>query len=218
MDEDIEETNVRKNSVKRHKPINRKTKLSIVFDEKARKEFLTGFRRRKLERKRKAQEQLKEWLKEEKKRIKKEAREEIKKLVLTNRPIPELEHLHEEEYDLPDHTVSVVELNPVDLESKNNWIGSNRVQYETDKEDESEKEDDEKEKESSELLGMELKSEKDVRKAIKHKATKQVQKSKAFQTKQRLEKKKQIKKSHKNKHQRVKTRMKKEKFKGHKKR
>ncbi|KAG8264229.1 hypothetical protein J6590_017246, partial [Homalodisca vitripennis] len=90
-------------------------------------DFLTGFHRRKLGRKRKAQEELKQWLKEEKKRIKKEAKEEIKKLVLTNRPIPELEHLHSEEYELPNHSVSIVELSSTALENKNHWIGSNKV-------------------------------------------------------------------------------------------
>ncbi|XP_046686219.1 nucleolar protein 12-like [Homalodisca vitripennis] len=173
-DEGVEEKRV----AKRHKPINRKTKLSIVFNENARKDFLTGFHRRKLGRKRKAQEELKQWLKEEKKRIKKEAKEEIKKLVLTNRPIPELEHLHSEEYELPNHSVSIVELSSTALENKNHWIGSNKVQYETDKEEESDS--DQEENEGSKLLGMELKTEKDVKKAIKHQATKQVQKSKAF--------------------------------------
>lgn len=86
-----------------------------------------------------------------------------------------------------------------------------QVQYETDKEDGSEEE--EEKEEESELLGMELKSQKDVKKAIKHKATKQVQKSKAFQIQQRLLKKNQMKKSHKNKHERVKTLIKKGKFK-----
>lgn len=36
------------------------------------RDFLTGFRKRKTERKKKAEEELKNWLKEEKKRIKKD--------------------------------------------------------------------------------------------------------------------------------------------------
>ena len=47
-------------------PRNKKTKTSIVFDADARKEFLTGFRKRKNERRRKAKEQLERELKEEK--------------------------------------------------------------------------------------------------------------------------------------------------------
>uniref|UniRef100_A0A1B6KDK6 Nucleolar protein 12 n=1 Tax=Graphocephala atropunctata TaxID=36148 RepID=A0A1B6KDK6_9HEMI len=210
-DEGISEKRI----VKRRKPINRKTKLSIVFNEDARKDFLTGFHRRKMGRQKKAQEELKQFLKEEKKRIKKEAKDSLKKLVLSTRPIPELEHLHSEEYELPNHSVSIVELSSSALESKNHWIGSNKVQYETDKEGGSDSDKEEEEGESN-LLGMELKSEKDVKKAIKQQATKQVQKSKAFQTKQRIEKKKQMKKSSKNKHERVKARMKKQKFKGNK--
>ena len=49
-------------------PKNRSTKTSIVFDEAARTEFLTGFRKRKEERRKKAKEQRE-----------KEAKEEIKK-------------------------------------------------------------------------------------------------------------------------------------------
>lgn len=43
--------------------------IAIVF---LSRDFLTGFRKRKTERKKKAEEELKNWLKEEKKRIKKD--------------------------------------------------------------------------------------------------------------------------------------------------
>lgn len=47
---------------------NKATKTAVVFDAAARKEFLTGFRKRKNERRKKAQEQIVKDLKEEKKK------------------------------------------------------------------------------------------------------------------------------------------------------
>ncbi|XP_017302699.1 nucleolar protein 12 [Diaphorina citri] len=54
------------------KPINRRTKVNLVFDEKARQDYLTGFQKRNQERRQRNQERLEQKLKEEKKRIKKE--------------------------------------------------------------------------------------------------------------------------------------------------
>lgn len=54
------------------------------------REFLTGFRKRKLQRKKQATEVLEQQLKEERKRIRLEAKHAYKKLVVTNRDIPEL--------------------------------------------------------------------------------------------------------------------------------
>lgn len=56
--------------VKKRRAKNKATKTSIVFDVGARKEFLTGFRKRKNERRRKAKEQLEREVKEEIKRAK----------------------------------------------------------------------------------------------------------------------------------------------------
>ena len=47
------------------KPRNKSTKMSVVFDEASRKDFLTGFRRRKNERRRKAMEKMEKKFKEE---------------------------------------------------------------------------------------------------------------------------------------------------------
>merc|ERR1712071_189087 len=55
------------NSVKRvfRNPKNRQTKVHLIFDEKARKEYLTGFRKRKAERKKKYDEKMKKEMKKE---------------------------------------------------------------------------------------------------------------------------------------------------------
>ncbi len=62
------------------KQINRKNKLRIVFDENARKDFLTGFRRRKEERRQKAKEQIELNLKNEIKKIKSESQTKVRRV------------------------------------------------------------------------------------------------------------------------------------------
>ena len=49
----------------------------VVFDERARKEFLTGFHKRKDERRKKAQEEIEQKLKEEIKKIKLETKDKV---------------------------------------------------------------------------------------------------------------------------------------------
>lgn len=129
-------------------------------------------------------------LKEERKRLKAEAKESYKKLLVSSRPIPEVEELLKEEYEEDNVTVKVVEL------SANKPVEAS----------ESEEEEEQCEEES-EVPGMELKpkkkteekkvfrSHKDVKKELKRQATKNVQKSKVFQKKNKVERQKQKKKS-----------------------
>jgi hypothetical protein len=56
-----------------------------------------------------------------------QARESFKKLVVSHRPVPELENLISENYELENHSVSITELSSSDLAEKNNWIGINKV-------------------------------------------------------------------------------------------
>lgn len=77
-----------------------------------------------------------------------------------------------------------------------------QVQYEDEKNDDGvAKEDQQK----AELPGMELKTRKDVKKIIKKQATKQVQKSKAFKLKNKIERQKNKKESLKKKKKRIKS-------------
>lgn len=166
---------------------------------------MTGFHKRKLQRKKQAKEQLERDLKEERKRLKSEAKESYKKLVVSHRPIPELETLLKEEYEEDDVTVRVEELSTLDIAQKSHWIGENKVKYESSSEEE------EVEEENEEIPGMALKptkkkvatvkeaqkfdSERDVKKLLKKEATSKVKKSKVFQMKNKIEKQKQKKKS-----------------------
>jgi len=56
-----------------------------------------------------------------------QARESFKKLVVSQRPVPEVENLVSENYELENHSVSILELSASDLAEKNNWIGMNKV-------------------------------------------------------------------------------------------
>lgn len=56
-----------------------------------------------------------------------QARESFKKLVVSQRPVPEVENLVSESYELENHSVSILELSASDLAEKNNWIGMNKV-------------------------------------------------------------------------------------------
>ena len=64
---------------KRKKSKSRKTKVEVKFDESERTEYLTGFRKRKNQRKEKAKQDNERLLKEARARIKKKAKEERKK-------------------------------------------------------------------------------------------------------------------------------------------
>ena len=190
----------------------KRRKITLVFDEQKRRDFLKGFHKRKLQRQKKAQEDLQQQLKEDRKRIKHEARERYKKL-LSSRDIPEIQELlSQQEYETEGHTVSILELNVADFAEQNALIGENKGNDEEESKDEEESaknsEDDE------EIVGMPLKekrsiersskrttedtkidNKKDLKRAVKQAALKQVKKSKAFQQKQKLERQKNKKES-----------------------
>ncbi|EFX70436.1 nucleolar protein 12-like [Daphnia pulex] len=111
------------------KPKNRQTKVNLIFDEKARKEYLTGFRKRKAERRKKFNENLKKEIKSERKRLQTELREDIKKSA-SSRRIPELQHLVDDVahvYELPEHTVKIEPILDSQIRSENLFLGKNEA-------------------------------------------------------------------------------------------
>ncbi|KAF8769931.1 nucleolar protein 12-like [Argiope bruennichi] len=93
----------------------KQSKVHLIFDEKERADFLTGFRKRNLERKLKRKQTLDALLKEEKKRIKKSQKEALHNAIKSQSQVPEIQHLLEPvTYDLPDHTVTISEINNMD--------------------------------------------------------------------------------------------------------
>ncbi|XP_017791071.1 PREDICTED: nucleolar protein 12 [Habropoda laboriosa] len=190
----------------------RRKKITLVFDEQKRREFLTGFHKRKLQRRQKAKEEFQQQLKQERKKIKHEARERFKKS-LSNRDIPEIQQLlTQHEYETEGHTVSILELNVADLTENNALIGENKGTDEVEN-NEQEEDNDKCSENNEEIVGMSLDqrkksknsekikketqvdNKKDLKKAIKKAALKQVKKSKVFQQKQRLERQKNRKES-----------------------
>ncbi|CAG9094673.1 unnamed protein product [Plutella xylostella] len=198
---------------RKNKNQERKKKITLVFDEEKRKDYLCGFRKRKLERKKKAQEELQRMLKEEKKRIKQENKESYKKLVVSSRPIPDIEQLLQEEYEDEDVNVKIVELSTDTLQKKNLFIGQNKPKEEEKvvkkpKENKipqikgmgSDDEDDQEEVESeNEDDNNPSKTKKEIKGMLKKQATKKIQKSKVFQMKNKLERVKNKKKAHQKK-------------------
>lgn len=140
--------------------------------------------------------------------MKSDAKESYKKLVVSHRDIPELEKYLSNEYEEDDVTVKVVELSTNEIAKQSNWIGANQPKYESDQEEEESEQE-----EPEEIPGMELNaktpkaikvtkpnpkqfhSEKQVKKELKKQATKNVQKSKVFQKKNKMEQRKQKKQS-----------------------
>ncbi|CAH0397710.1 unnamed protein product [Chilo suppressalis] len=196
---------------RKNKNQERKKKVTLVFDENKRKDFLCGFRKRKLERKKKAQEELQRMLKEEKKRIKLENKEAYKKLVVSSRPIPDIEQLLQEEYEDEDVNVKIVELSTDTLQKKDLVIGENKPKDATVKNNITDK----NKKDNAQVIpgmasdtenGMdesdveennekEIKTKKEIKKILKKQATKKIQKSKVFQMKSKLDRVKNKKKS-----------------------
>ncbi|XP_067830779.1 nucleolar protein 12 isoform X2 [Heptranchias perlo] len=100
----------------------------LTFSEENRREFLTGFHKRKVERRKKAQEEIKVRLKEEQKRVKEERHKEyVKMLKERQEALEEADELDQLatskresiQYDHPNHTVTVTTISSIDLTGAN---------------------------------------------------------------------------------------------------
>ncbi|KAL3193856.1 hypothetical protein MRX96_000144 [Rhipicephalus microplus] len=104
--------------MKKKRSNNPPKKIHLVFDERERRDFLTGFQKRKKERQKKAQEKLKLQAQEEKRRLRAEKQEILQRL-LGDKPVAARLMWRGEEqvvtYDMPDHTVTVTSLESCDL-------------------------------------------------------------------------------------------------------
>lgn len=184
---------------KRGKKLNKRSNITLVFDDDKRRKFLGGFHKRKLQRQKKAQEELQRQLKEEKKRIKQDARERYKKL-LTHRDLPELEKLlYKHEFETEEHKVSILEMDLDSLYDTDKCIGINKAI--TDKNKENLTNDIELATDTSiKMIENEtIETPKDLKRAMKQATLKEVKKSKVFKQKHRLE-------HYKNKRQSIKKR------------
>ncbi|KAK8745185.1 hypothetical protein OTU49_000504 [Cherax quadricarinatus] len=116
---------------KRLRPQNRQNKLHIKFDPNDRREYLTGFQKRKKERREKAHKQIENGIKNEMKRIRKDRVNLVKKLIYQNQEVPESENDEEDRIENSSVTVNscgsaTVEISGIDLVSDFH-IGTNQM-------------------------------------------------------------------------------------------
>ncbi|XP_033630667.1 nucleolar protein 12-like [Asterias rubens] len=131
------------NKFRQKNPKNKKTKFHLIFDDENRREFLTGFQKRKKERKRVALEQQELKYKEEKQRVRQENRK-AKLASWKDLNFPDEKVVEEDKepivYDHPEHTVTVesvggVTVEQMDLHAAHGGIGENQVEYDDDDDD-----------------------------------------------------------------------------------
>lgn len=120
---------------------------------------------------------------------------------MSSRPIPDIEQLLQEEYEDEDVNVKIVEVSTDTLQKKDLVIGENRPKVAIVNKPKTKKEngltqgipgmglDEEEDEEESETEETDnnLKTKKDIKRMLKHQATKKIQKSKAFQMKSKLD-------------------------------
>ncbi|XP_036422909.1 nucleolar protein 12 [Colossoma macropomum] len=102
----------------------REYKRVVVFDDKERQDFLTGFHKRKMERRKTAIEEMKNKLKEEQKIVREERHKEYLRMLKERREaLEEADELEDAikattesvQYDHPNHTVTVTTISDLDL-------------------------------------------------------------------------------------------------------
>merc|ERR1711934_588851 len=179
------------------KAINKSTKTRLVFDEKKRKDFLTGFRRRKDERRQKWKDKVDNDLKKEVQKIKEQTRAKIQKSKgnKSNEIVPEIAHLIEN--NKGSSTTTQMDTASVTVTTFDN-LSELAAPWRKEETEENEQEEDSTEEEE-EVPGMSMKSatvEKVVigtkeKKAINKAAVRELQKTKAFKAKEKMRAKKQ---------------------------
>ncbi|XP_037369501.1 nucleolar protein 12 isoform X1 [Talpa occidentalis] len=113
-----------RNKKKKRDGNDRRPRLVLSFDEEKRREYLTGFHKRKVERKKAAIEEIKQRLKQEQKKLREERHQEYLKMLAEREEAleeaDELERLvtaktESVQYDHPNHTVTVTTISDLDL-------------------------------------------------------------------------------------------------------
>merc|ERR1712059_72262 len=189
------------------KTINKNNKLKIVFDESARKDFLTGFRKRKDERRKLWKEKIDRQLKNEIRKIKDETKAKLEKGMSkansSHHIVPEVAHLINS--DVAETSVTEIGSSSVSITTLDNLESvAAPWREELKKAEESEDEDQEEDKdvsEDEELPGMSLKPSTakvatdllslKEKKSLNKAAVSKLHNSKAYKDKERIKAKKQ---------------------------
>ncbi|XP_071487978.1 nucleolar protein 12-like [Diadema antillarum] len=111
-------------------PKNKQTKFRLVFDEDSRKDFLTGFQKRKKARKKIAQQEAEEKRREERRKERRERRDALEEELKSIR-LPEVSETKQAKRDVavidhPEHTVTVTSITSLDLEKEHGGVGGNK--------------------------------------------------------------------------------------------
>ncbi|XP_065312658.1 nucleolar protein 12-like [Gordionus sp. m RMFG-2023] len=115
----------------------KKKKSNLVFDAEERKEYLTGFHKRKLLRKQIAVENFETLIKDERNKIKKLKKENIQKYIktTTESAVNKINQVYEESYlstnDYPEQHVTITSLTNYDLTNQNTLLGVNDMSIQT---------------------------------------------------------------------------------------
>ncbi|KAM4530045.1 nucleolar protein 12 [Odontesthes bonariensis] len=119
----------------------RENKCVVTFDDKDRQDYLTGFHKRKVERRKAAVDEMRKKIKEEQKRVREERHKEyVKMLKEREEALADVEGDLEDlvtskteslQYDHPNHTVTVTTISDLDL-SRAHLLGSAENQAEGD--------------------------------------------------------------------------------------
>ncbi|EDW37521.1 GL16315 [Drosophila persimilis] len=197
-----------------------KKKVEVVFDTEKRKEFLTGFRKRKNERRTRAKAELTKNLKDERIRIRQEVKEGFKHLKKSYEPLKELteaDKAGEEKQETYEDD---------EVQRMGNMIGANTGEESKEEENQSESEVEDtsrpdripgmdydpsarkrkaapaavepKAKKPAHSDDPDIRSKKDLDKLMKTKTLKKMHKSKVFKPKERLDKQVNLKKAKRN--------------------
>lgn len=134
----------------------RENKCIITFDDKDRQDYLTGFHKRKVERRKAALEEIKRKIKEEQTRVREERHKEYLKMLKERKEALEEDKDDLEDaitattesvqYDHPNHTVTVTTISDLDLTGSHLLPVLNQVNGENDEGDEETKEPEKEEK------------------------------------------------------------------------
>ena len=108
-------------------------KLNLVFDEEERRDYLTGFSKRKQERKLKAKEKIEKQMRELRIKLRKQKREKLKQAYINQQGDPDIEAMLPKEdiktYDLPEQVVTISPMDPNEIGgSLNLFMGYNKFE------------------------------------------------------------------------------------------
>ncbi|XP_069053145.1 nucleolar protein 12 [Lepisosteus oculatus] len=139
----------------------RERKTVVTFNDKDRHDYLTGFHKRKLERRKVAVEEIKQKLKEEQRKVREERHKEYLKMLKERKEaLEEADELEElvtgktesVQYDHPNHTVTVTTISDLDLSgARLLGLETNQGTEESEEEKGGESEEEEEEKNSRAL-------------------------------------------------------------------